>query len=233
MPPKLPLPHKRVRVIARQLSGKNCLAAIFASRHQDASPGPLGFRRFPIFDRKRCFACSFARLFPCVLLPFYTSPGCEQPLGRGSGTVGKCTGPKCMVQNLDGANGRGGFGSQTAADPPATPAKTPEKQTAGTVTASHKMLTLQALSSSLHAGTAKRGCLGRGKALGDLRQSVPQNGRVHLHVIGEMVQTYSEPAMSIHRTKMDQMVRFGQKKSILVHLDPPTVLHPDNPYPLN
>ena len=33
-----------VRVIARQLSGKNCLAAIFASRHQDASPGPLGSR---------------------------------------------------------------------------------------------------------------------------------------------------------------------------------------------
>ena len=31
-----------VRVIARQVSGKNCLAAIFASRHQDASPGPLG-----------------------------------------------------------------------------------------------------------------------------------------------------------------------------------------------
>ena len=52
-PPKLPLPHKRgnfssfkitpaVRVIARQLSVKNCLAAIFASRHQDASLGPLG-----------------------------------------------------------------------------------------------------------------------------------------------------------------------------------------------
>ena len=30
-----------VRVIARQLSGKNCLAAIFASRHQDASTGPF------------------------------------------------------------------------------------------------------------------------------------------------------------------------------------------------
>ena len=28
--------------IARQLSGKSCLAAIFASRHLDASPGPLG-----------------------------------------------------------------------------------------------------------------------------------------------------------------------------------------------
>ena len=55
MPPKLPLPHKRglfsskivpaVRVIARQLCGKNCLAAIFASRHQDVSPGPLGNSR--------------------------------------------------------------------------------------------------------------------------------------------------------------------------------------------
>ena len=40
----------------------------------------------------------------------------------------------------------------------------PEKQTLGTVTASHTMLTLHALSSSLNAGTANRGCLGRGKA---------------------------------------------------------------------
>ena len=35
-----------VRVTARQLSGKNCLTAIFASRHQDASPGPLGGEGF-------------------------------------------------------------------------------------------------------------------------------------------------------------------------------------------
>ena len=53
MPPKLPPPTIEdifssfriapvVRVIARQLSGKNCPAAIIASRHQDASPGPLG-----------------------------------------------------------------------------------------------------------------------------------------------------------------------------------------------
>ena len=41
-----------------------------------------------------------------------------------------------------------------------------EKQTVGTVTASRKMLTLQALSSSLIASTAKRGCLGREKAFG-------------------------------------------------------------------
>ena len=34
----------------------------------------------------------------------------------------------------------------------------------GTVTASHKILTLRALSNSLNAGTAKRGCLSRGKA---------------------------------------------------------------------
>ena len=45
------------------------------------------------------------------------------------------------------------------------------------------MLTLQALSSSLNAGAAKGGCLRRGEALGALRQSVPQNGRVHLHII--------------------------------------------------
>ena len=59
MPPKLPLPHNRghfflfqncprgegnCAAIERQkLSrGNFCLAAIFASRHQDASPGPLG-----------------------------------------------------------------------------------------------------------------------------------------------------------------------------------------------
>ena len=36
-----------VRVIARQLSGKNCLAAFFASRHEDASPGPLGKHDVP------------------------------------------------------------------------------------------------------------------------------------------------------------------------------------------
>ena len=44
------------------------------------------------------------------------------------------------------------------------PRRAPEKQTVGTLTASHKMLTLHALSSSLNAGTAKRGCLGRGEA---------------------------------------------------------------------
>ena len=38
-----------VRVIARQLSGKNYLTAIFASRHQDASSGPLG-GWFPCFS---------------------------------------------------------------------------------------------------------------------------------------------------------------------------------------
>ena len=62
------------------------------------------------------------------------------------------------VTNLCRANGRGGFRSQTAADPLwGTPEKSP---------ASHKMLTLQTFSSPLNAGTAMRGCLGRGKALG-------------------------------------------------------------------
>ena len=78
MPPELPLPHKRglfffskiapaVRVIAWQLSGKNCLAAILASQHQDASQGPLGRRprkcprKCPLkWSRFTCpvFACS-------------------------------------------------------------------------------------------------------------------------------------------------------------------------------
>ena len=64
--------------------------------------------------------------------------------------------------------------------PPWRPWRTPDKQTVGTVTASDKILTLQALSSSLSAGTAKRGCLGQGKAFW---QSVPQNDRVHLHIL--------------------------------------------------
>ena len=68
--------------------------------------------------------------------------------------------------SLDRANGRGGLGSQTAAAPPRRPSENPEKQTVCTVTASHKILSLQALLSSLSAGTAKRGCLSRGKAFG-------------------------------------------------------------------
>ena len=71
----------------------------------------------------------------------------------------------------------------TPSGAPPPPPRTPEKQTVGTVTVSHQMLALQALSSSLNAGTAKRGCLGRGGLLGALRQSVPQNGRAHLHIL--------------------------------------------------
>ena len=57
------------------------------------------------------------------------------------------------------------------------------KHTVGTVTESQKMLTLQALSSSLIAGTAKGGpAWAEERLLGALRQSVPQNGRVHLHI---------------------------------------------------
>ena len=41
-----------------------------------------------------------------------------------------------------------------------SPRRAPEKETVGTVRASHKMLTLQALSGSLNVGTAKRGLPG-------------------------------------------------------------------------
>ena len=89
--------------------------------------------------------------------------------------------------------GRGGFGSRTAADPSGDPPKVPKKQTVGTVTASHKVLTLQALSSSLNADTAKRGFLGQERLWGDLRQSVPRNGRVHLLGVEVSVATPAEP----------------------------------------
>ena len=59
-----------------------------------------------------------------------------------------------------------GLGRKLLLTPSGDPRRTPEKQVVGTVTASHKMLTLQALSSSLNAGTTKRGCLGRGEAFG-------------------------------------------------------------------
>ena len=59
-----------------------------------------------------------------------------------------------------------GLGRGLLLTPLGTPPKVPKKQTAGTVMASHKMLSLQALSSSLNAGTAKRGFLGQGKAFG-------------------------------------------------------------------
>ena len=59
-----------------------------------------------------------------------------------------------------------GLGRKLLLTPSGDPHKGPEKQTMGSVTASHKMLTLQALSSSLNAGTAERGCLGRGEAFG-------------------------------------------------------------------
>ena len=79
-----------------------------------------------------------------------------------------------------------GLGRKLLLTPLAPPGKPPEIQTVGTAAASDKMLTLQALSSSLNARTKKRGCLGRGKLLGDLWQSVPQNGCIHFHIIQQL-----------------------------------------------
>ena len=62
--------------------------------------------------------------------------------------------------------GAEGLGRKLLLTPSGDPRRTPEELTVGTVTASHKMPTLQALSSSLNAGTAKRGCLARGEAFG-------------------------------------------------------------------
>ena len=77
-----------------------------------------------------------------------------------------------------------GLGRKLLLTPSGDPRRTPEKQTMGTVTASHKVLTLQALSNSLNAGTAKGGGVwAEERLLGALRQFVLQSGRVHLHTI--------------------------------------------------
>ena len=70
-----------------------------------------------------------------------------------------------------------GLGRKLLPTPSSDPRRAPEKQTVGTVTASHKMLTLQALSSSLIAGTARGGCLGQGEAFGCPPAVCPPNGR--------------------------------------------------------
>ena len=68
--------------------------------------------------------------------------------------------------------------------PPLATRGTPEKQTAGTVTASHKMLTPASTFERSHCRHCKERLPGpRRGLLGDLRQSVPQNGRVHLHIV--------------------------------------------------
>ena len=76
-----------------------------------------------------------------------------------------------------------GLGRKLLLTPSGDPRRAPEKQTMGTGTASHKMLTLQGVSISLHAGTAKRAAWAEERLSGALRQSVPQNGRVHLHIV--------------------------------------------------
>ena len=75
MPPKLSLPTREgllssfkinpaVRVIARQVRDKNCLAAIFAPRHQSVSSGPLG--RYPDTGKKQHEKCHCQTPLSCA-----------------------------------------------------------------------------------------------------------------------------------------------------------------------
>ena len=75
-----------------------------------------------------------------------------------------------------------GLGRKLLLTPSDDRRRAPEKQTVGTVTASQKMLTLQALSSCLNAGAAKGGCLDRGEAFGCPPAVCPPE-RAHLHII--------------------------------------------------
>ena len=65
-----------VRVIARQLRDKNCLAAILVSRHQDVSSGPLGsfLRKREIETKFPNFSPRFrGKVFSLNFIRFYTS----------------------------------------------------------------------------------------------------------------------------------------------------------------
>ena len=104
----------------------------------------------------------------------------EIPPGKGFEALVFSVRFPALRPNRKGFNrSSGGLGRKLLLTPSADPRRAPEKQTVGTVTvtASRKMLTLQALSNSL-GGAA----WAEERLLGVLRQSVPQNGRVHLPI---------------------------------------------------
>ena len=74
------------------------------------------------------------------------------------------------------------LGRKLLLTPSGDPRRTPEKQTVGTVTASQNMLSLRKHFRALSMPALQRGAAwAEERLLGALRQSVPQNSRVHLH----------------------------------------------------
>ena len=118
-----------------------------------------------------------------------------------------------------------GLGRKLLLTPSGDLRRAPEKQTVGTVTASCKMLRLQALSSSLNASTAKRGCLGRGEAFGALRQSVPQNGRVHLRIIDRTEGNNAQKKGNPRRAKTRNSQNTWKRKTGIVFPELRSVAH--------
>ena len=103
--------------------------------------------------------------------------------------------------------------------PLATPGKPLTKQTVGIVAASHDLPTLQALESSLNSGTAKRGCLGRGKAFEWLRQICPpKNSHVHVHMIElcpiNLTFTFGEIAAWLQLLESDKGISKNQSSQV-------------------
>ena len=76
-----------------------------------------------------------------------------------------------------------GLGRKLLLTPSGDPRRNPEKQTVGAATASHKMLTLEALRAPSMPALQRGAAWAEERFLGTLRQSVPQNGRVHLHIM--------------------------------------------------
>ena len=127
---------------------------------------PLNLTKAPIFTNTPCTSTLvFTMHLGCALLTEKAQSLRHITIPVADPFLGSCReilSPFIYTEQMDAE----GLGCKLLLTPQVTPREPHEKQTVGTVAASHHMLTLQALSGSLNAGTAKRGCLGRGKAFG-------------------------------------------------------------------
>ena len=110
-----------------------------------------------------------------------------------------------------------GLGRKLLLTPSGDPRGSPEKQTVGTVTAFSKNANPASTFELSHCRRCKGGCLGRGEAFGALRQSVPQNSRVHFLEDRNLLKLRSldcslsvperkSQCMSILQTKVNPMI---------------------------
>ena len=78
-----------------------------------------------------------------------------------------------------------GLGRKLLLTPPPTPGEPHEKQTVGSISQNANPASTFELSQCRHC--KERLPWAEERLLGDLRQSVPQNGRVHLHIVDTFI----------------------------------------------